>query len=88
MRVKPSKALQELFTNFLENYPPWQFSATLRSILLEYIRVNLEMGLPVDFDRFLLAIEDLFQLLDAAEEERRQIEKQPGGPPRLYTAGR
>jgi hypothetical protein len=60
--------LNKEFQNFISNHNPKQVSRHLRIILLEYIEAQLDTGLPVDFRATLWEMNDLFSLLDEAED--------------------
>ncbi|MBL7743304.1 MAG: hypothetical protein JNN00_07465 [Chitinophagaceae bacterium] len=70
--IKLSKELREQLLTFLENYPPQQFSSFLRNVLLDYIRTNIDIGLNIEFGRFLCAMEALFDLLDSAAQQQQK----------------
>lgn len=59
------KELIELF----ENYSSAFLSSKLRWILLDYIKNELDKGLPSDFPEFLEHLNALLDLLDLAERE-------------------
>lgn len=64
---KLSKPLRRQFLSFLDNHPPQVFGSSLRRLLLDYMAS--ETDLPIDFNRFLWSLNDLFDLLDTAVEE-------------------
>lgn len=69
MPAQLSKAFTRQLITFFENHPPMPFSIFLRNLILEYIRERMRIGFPLDFGRHLWSLEDLFELLDAAERE-------------------
>ncbi len=73
MKVILSKKLKEEFAVLLENHPPRQLSTYLRSLLLEYIALEIDTGLPIHIKQLLRAFNALAELLDnAADELQRQ----------------
>jgi hypothetical protein len=67
---KLSKELSEKFYSFITDHPPERVSRHLRTILLDYIGYESEIGLPIDFNIYLLELNDLFDLLDCAVDEK------------------
>lgn len=78
MKRRLSQNLEEQLLCFFENHPPQPFSNSLRRLLLEYIRAHVRTGFHPQFVDFLWAMEDLFQLLDRATEERQDQPPNPG----------
>jgi hypothetical protein len=77
MKRNISPNLREQLLCFFEQHPAQEFSNSLRSLLLEYMRANVRTGFHPEFDNFLWAMDDLFQLLDTAAEEECRVSK-PG----------
>ena len=65
----PSQKLLVRFSAFLRHHKPGSVSRHLRIIILEYIRQQLDDGLPLDFDEWLTEFNALFAVLDLAAEE-------------------
>jgi hypothetical protein len=70
-RAKSDQRVASKFVDFVNNHPPAQVSQHLRCILLDYIISQLDTGLPLDFDTYLLELYDLFELLDFAAAESK-----------------
>ena len=62
--AKLPQPILQLFQDFVENYPPQQFSNCLRRVLLDYMKKYVSTGFPPYFEDFLRALSDLFDLLD------------------------
>lgn len=69
MKVKLSREMKKEFASLLEQHPPQQFSTDLRRMLLDYMVAEVEIGFHIEFRRLLWALNDLFDLLDAAAKE-------------------
>jgi hypothetical protein len=69
-QFKLTQKLKTDFLNFLETHPPDRFSNNLRSMVLDYLRYELQAGtMPLYLDDFLWSLNDLFDLLDTAAKE-------------------
>ncbi len=75
MKVKLSRELKEEFASLLEQHPPQQFSTDLRRMLLDYMVAEVEIGFHIKFRSLLLALNDLFDLMDAAAKEIKDKKK-------------
>lgn len=62
--------LEEL-RRFLETHDPANLSRNLRTMLLEYLATELKVGIPLYLDELLWQLQDLFDVLDLAQEETR-----------------
>jgi len=79
MKVKLTREMKAAFALLLEQHPPQQFSTDLRRMLLDYMVAEVEIGFHIEFRRLLWAMNDLFDLLDAAakemEDNKRKLKK-------------
>jgi len=60
--------LNKKFQDFVYEHNPKIVSRHLRHILIEYIQSQIDTGLPIDFRIMLWEFNDLFDLLDDAED--------------------
>ncbi len=65
---KLPKPLKKELIAFFENHPPAQFGTCLRSMLLDYLRHEIEIGAPTYMHRFLWSVNDFLDLLDTAQK--------------------
>lgn len=72
---KLSKNLAEEFRQFVTNHRPSIVSRHLRSLLMDYMILQQQSGLPTDFRDWLIEIDDLFSLLDCAEDEWEDLDE-------------
>ncbi|MEP6676557.1 MAG: hypothetical protein ABJA78_15455 [Ferruginibacter sp.] len=68
-KTQLSETLADELVNFIETHPPEDFSRNLRRIVLDYIRQQVDIGMPIYMKTFLHAVYDLFELLDVAAAE-------------------
>lgn len=73
MEKKLPKELRERLISFIEAHPTKEFSNSLRRVLLDYMSHEVNFGFHIHFDQFLLALYDLFELLDTIEEFRDKL---------------
>jgi hypothetical protein len=66
MKQNLSQNLRKQLICFFDQHPPQLFSNSLRRLLLEYMQEHINSGFFPQFDNFLWAMDDLFQLLDTA----------------------
>ncbi len=64
-----SKLLKE-FVSFVETVPPERLNRNIRNIFMDFLSFN-KSGFPIDFEDYLLDLERLHHLLDIAEKETR-----------------
>ena len=67
------KPLREQLVSFIETHHTRQFSNSLRRMLLDYMARQLNVGFHIHFDELLLALYDLFELLDTIEQCRDEM---------------
>jgi hypothetical protein len=72
MEIKLTPELKQQFTAFLTQHAPQAFSSALRNLLLEYMAAEVKGGFPLDFNKFIWAMDDLFRLLDTAAEVQQK----------------
>lgn len=66
MPYEVSDDVQERFAALVETIPSIpSFCSTLRGIVFQYAAGELKFGLPADFDKFLLAVNDLITILES-----------------------
>ena len=63
-----ANTITKMLQDFISNHPPKQVNRHLRTIFLEYIESQSDTGLPEDFQMILWEMNDLFTLLDKAED--------------------
>ena len=73
METKIPKQLREQFISFIETHTPQQFSNSLRRVLFSYMAREVNIGFHIHFDQFLIALNDLFDLLNTIEEYRDKM---------------
>lgn len=66
---KLSPTLKHQVRQFCETHYPGRVSSNLRRMLLDYLDNELRIGIPVYLDELLWQLNDLFDLLDLAQQE-------------------
>ncbi|MGC4035229.1 MAG: hypothetical protein QM764_04645 [Chitinophagaceae bacterium] len=66
--LKPNKKLTDGFYEFINSHSPKEVSRHLRCILLDYMSWQIKTGFPLDFNKYLWELADLFDLLDSAAD--------------------
>jgi len=65
-----SKELADKMRYFVQDTSPARVGRNLRIVFFDYLR-NQREGLPMEFDQLLDDMQNLFELLDVAAEERK-----------------
>ncbi len=65
-----SKELADKVRYFVQDTSPGRVSKNLRVVFFDYLR-NQREGLPMEFDQILDDMQNLFEFLDVAAEERK-----------------
>ena len=67
-----SKELADKVRYFVQDTSPARVSKNLRVVFFDYLR-NQREGLPIEFDQVLDDMQNLFELLDVAVEEKKLL---------------
>ena len=65
-----SKELADKVRYFVQDTSPARVSKSVRVVFFDYLR-NQREGLPIEFDQVLDDMQNIFELLDIAAEEKR-----------------
>ena len=65
-----SKELADKVRYFIQDTSPARVGKNLRIVFFDYLR-NQREGLPIEFDQVLDDMQNLFELLDVAAEEKK-----------------